>query len=275
MEGFRAAGRLLAASMAAAGAALAPWLDLAVRLWLAQAFLVVEVDQMMRGPVPVPSGLGWWLRAAHDAMVSSPGLVVGTVCPLLLAAGLLARPAAVAMLVPALLMPALLMPVAGPGVDGAHLFWTALLLRVALLGPGTLSLDHVLSRGAEHGALPGAAAVAGLLKRLRHRGGPVWQLGLRLWLAAAPAGTALAALGLGRTMQPGIAPGLPALPGMLAALAPAAALGAALLLATGTAARLTAFAFLRLVPLGRIGTTDVRLPWALLLGLIVVHGAGP
>jgi len=46
---FRAAGRLLAAAVSALQAALAPWLDLAIRVWLAQAFLALQVDEMMLG----------------------------------------------------------------------------------------------------------------------------------------------------------------------------------------------------------------------------------
>jgi uncharacterized membrane protein YphA (DoxX/SURF4 family) len=103
MDRFRAAGRLLATAMSALQAVLAPWLDLAVRAWLAQAFLLVQLHEMMRAPEATPAltaplGLGWWLAGLHDVMASSPGLVVQTVCPLLLAAGLLARPAALAML---------------------------------------------------------------------------------------------------------------------------------------------------------------------------------
>jgi NADH dehydrogenase FAD-containing subunit len=162
---------------------------------------------------------------------------------------------------------------AGSG-HGAHLFWTALLLRILLLGPGAISLDHVLRRGAESSALPGAAAAGHLLARLRRVGGPAYQLVLRLWLAAAPAGAALAALHVSTAMQPGAVPGLPGLPGMVASLAPPLALAAALLLATGAVTRMTAFGLL-LVPLGGIGADDVRLPWALLLGLLVLHGAGP
>ncbi len=274
MDRFRAAGRFLVASLSAVQAALSPWFDLAIRLWVAQAFLAVQVHGMMvvagTGPrLAAPLDVSWLLSALHGVMGSSLGLVVQTACPLLLAFGLLGRPAAVAMLVQAALLPA--MQASGE----ARLFWAALLLRVVLVGPGALSLDHVLRRGVENSALPGAATAGVVLAWLRRVGGTTYQVALRLWLAAVPAGAALAALHVTTTMQPGVALGLPELPGMVAALAPPVALGAALLLATGTLTRLTAVALLLLVPLGSTGAPDVGLPWALLLGLLALHGAGP
>ena len=280
MTGFRAAGRLLAATVSALQAALAPWLDLAIRIWLAQAFLTLQVRAMMLGsassPLTAPLGAGWWLAATHDVMASSLGLAIQTACPLLLALGLMGRLAAVAMLLQAVLL-SMTGPEPGPEAGtGAHLFWMALLLRVALVGPGPLSLDHLLRRGLENSALPGAAAIGRLSRALRQRGGPFYQLGLRLWLAAAPAGIALAALNVTEGMRPGIAPGLPQVPGMVAMLPPAVALGVALLLATGTAMRFVAVGLLLLVPLGQIGGAgDVRLPWTLLLAILALHGAGP
>ncbi len=96
MDEFRAFGRILATAISVLGAALGPWLDLAIRIWLAQAFLVVQVHEMMQGAAP--SGL-------HGIMASSLGLAVQTAYPLLLAVELLARPAAAAMLLQALLLP--------------------------------------------------------------------------------------------------------------------------------------------------------------------------
>jgi len=273
---LRAYGRIVAASLSALEAAAGPWLDLAIRLWLTQAFLLMEVHEMMFGPAPktglsAPLGAAWWGDALHGIMASNLGLAVGTACPLLLALGLLSRPAALAMLVQAAVAPET--GVAGPG---ARLFWAALLLRVVVLGPGPLSLDRLLGRGAESIALPGAERIGRALSGLRLWGGPAYQAALRIWLALAPAGVGLAALGLTGAMQPGVAPGLPQVPPMIAVLAPAVALAAAALLATGTATRITALALLVLVPLGQLaGAGDTRLPWALLLAVLVLHGAGP
>jgi NADH dehydrogenase/putative oxidoreductase len=176
-----------------------------------------------------------------------------------------------------MLVQALVLPTAGTGAGpDAQLLWTALLLRVVLLGPGPLSLDRLLRPGLDSSALPGGAAAGRVLAALQRRGGPAYQLGLRLWLAAAPAGMALATLGVANAMRAGIAPGLPVAPMMVARVPPFVALGAGLLLATGTATRLAALGLLALVPLGQIvGAGDARLPWALLLAAIMVRGAGP
>jgi len=270
---LRETARTAVFAVAAARTVLGPWLDLAIRLWLAQAFLVAQLHEMLAAPAPggglsAPLGPSWWLGALHGIMGSGPGLVVQTVCPLLLALGLLSRPAVLAMLVQAALMPD-----AGP--DG-RLFWTALLLRVVLLGPGSLSLDSLVRHGMDSSALPGADLAKRVNTWLLRWGGTVYPLGLRLWLALAPAGIALAALGMTAAMRPGALAWLPQVPPMVAGLAPWSALGAAALLASGTACRLTALGLLVLVPLGQIaGAGDARLPWALVLAILVVHGAGP
>ncbi len=246
MSDLRTSSRLFAAILAALETALGPWLDLAIRLWLAQAFLVVQVHEMMAGAVSgnglaAPLGSAWWLGALHGIMASSLGVAVQTACPLLLALGLLRRPAALAMLVQAFLPPA-----AGPD---AHLFWMALLLRVVLIGPGPLSLDHLLRRGVESIALPGAALAGHAFAALQRWGSPATLFGLRVWLALAPAGIALGALGVAAGMRPGA--GLPQVPQMVTGLAPRVALGQI------------------------SGAVDARLPWALLLAILVLLlGAG-
>jgi len=274
MNELREAARAAVVAIAAARTALGPWLDLAVRLWLAQAYLVVQVHEMMAAPA-AGGGLGaalagsWWLDALHGVMGSGPGLAIQTVCPLLLAVGLLSRPAALAMLVQAAVMPM-------AGAPDGRLFWAALLVRIVLLGPGALSLDGVVRHGADSSALPGAALAGRANQWLLRWGGPAYQAGLRIWLALAPAGVALAALGLTNAMRPGALAWLPQVPPMVAGLAPLAALAAAALLAAGAATRLAAFGLLVLVPLGQIaGAGDARLPWALVLALLLLHGAGP
>lgn len=276
MNSFRTAGRVLASTVSALQGTFTPWLDLAIRIWLTQAFLMVEVHEMMSGAGPgglsAPLGAPWWSDALHGVMTSSLGVAVQTACPLLLALGLLARPTAAAMLIQTLVL-----PMAEPGSSGAgHLFWTALLLRVIVLGPGPLSVDRLLRRGTGSSALPGAALAGRVLTGLRQRGAPFYQLGLRFWLAIALAGSALAALQVTSSMQPGIAPGLPYVPATVGALAPPAALATAALLAVGAGTRPVALGLLLLVPFSGIGDAgDVRLPWVLLLAVLVVHGAGP
>ena len=227
------------------------WLDLAIRLWLAQAFLAARVHTMMAG------------GGAPDV-----GFAIQTAGAALLAIGLLSRPVALALAVEAMLS-------AGADPD-ARLFWTALLVRIVVLGPGRIALDRLVGRGLAHSPLPAAAAVQPTIDWVRRCIGPLYQLALRVWVAAAPAGLALAALSVTSAMRPGVAPWLPHVPAMVASLAPLLALALAALLATGTATRLAALALLTLVPLGQIAVVaDTRLPWSLLLAVLVIYGAGP
>ncbi len=246
--------RLGVAVAAVLRAALGPWLDFAIRLWLAQAFLVALVHQVMLGETQaglVGTDLGRTLQA---------------LCPVLLAVGLLARPVA------ALMVAAI---VATPGLGDAGLFWTALLLRIAVIGPGAFSLDRALHRGAESLAVPGVAVLHRAFEWARRAGDPAYLLGLRLWLAAAAAGIALADLAGTSAMQPGVAPFLPHVPPMVGNLGAAPAMLLAALLALGLATRPAALVLLALVPLGGLMSTEARLYWALLLAIVAVHGGGP
>jgi len=247
-----------------AGGVAAPWLALLVRLWLAQAFAIAGIAARMRGPLPGGSGL---LAAVAGSGV---GLAVQAACPILLAVGLLARPAALALIVQALLLRV-------PGVAGdAPLYWTALLGWLAVFGAGPVSLDRLLARGAESVAVPGAAVLLHAADRITRHVGPLAQLALRIWLASALAGLGLAALHVTTSMRLGSAALLPPVPPMVAALAPPAALVLAALLAAGLATRLAALLLLLLVPLGAAAMAgEARLSWALLLSLPLVHGAGP
>ena len=228
-----AISRILTGFIAAVEAVLRPWLDLAIRLWLAQAFLAMQVREMMVGS-SVRDALEPH-RVLHVLTTSHAGMVVQALCPVLLALGLLARPAAAAMLLQALLMPV-------PG--DISLFWAALLLRVVVLGPGALSIDRLLQRGAESRGPARRRPLHDAFVWGRRVLGPIYQLSLRLWLAAAPAGIALAALSVTPAMQPGIAFWLPNVPSMVAELAPWLALLLAVLLAAGAGTRLAAVVLL-------------------------------
>ena len=146
------------------GAAMAPWLDLLIRFWLAQVFLTgAAVSLVMREPLAMAgTGVGTQLV---NAVINSPlGIAVETVCPALLLIGLFSRPAAVPLLIQALLLQ-------GPnGPSDIHLFWAVLLGWSIVFGPGPLSLDRLLGRGLDSSAVPGVkwigAAYASITKAL-------------------------------------------------------------------------------------------------------------
>ena len=262
--------RAIMTFMAAAEAMASPWLTLAIRLWTAQAFLAPAIHTMMSGGgggLREPLTTGWWSGALHEVTTSSFGLGVQTLCPLLLALGLAARPAAAAMLLEVLLFP-------DPAIDALP-FWTVLLAGIVISGPGPLSVDWLLRGGGESIALPGAAAIRHAYDELRRWGEPVYRLGLRLWLAAAPVGAALAALSMTSVMSPSVAGWLPEVSSVMRGLPASMALGLALLLGLGLATRASALVLLALVPLSHLVAGDARLSWALLLASVILHGPGP
>jgi NADH dehydrogenase FAD-containing subunit/uncharacterized membrane protein YphA (DoxX/SURF4 family) len=261
MHGFRTASR-------AGETMFAPWLMLVVRLWMAQAFIMAGVEQMMGHDFGAPLMLGWQTALWQDLTGSDAGIAVQAMCPLLLALGLFTRPAAAA-----LLLQTLFSPVAGARQD-LRLFWLGLLVSVIVYGAGPLSLDRLLRRGAESSAIPGAAAVVRWFELVTRRAGPLFLLALRIWLATAPARLALATPWLAPVARLEVTPWLPRVPPMVAMLPAWAGLLLAVLLILGLAARPAALALLLLVPLSQLHSGDVRLYWALLLAIVAVRGAG-
>ena len=106
----RAAGRVVSVSVggprrAADRAAstlgrFSSWPLTLIRLVTAQGLLLANVE-MMAGQERLSTSLdaGWWARTVIGIASSNPGHVVAAACPILLAAGFLARPAAVLLLV--------------------------------------------------------------------------------------------------------------------------------------------------------------------------------
>ena len=259
---------LLVGLVASVGRTFAPVLDLLTRLWLAQVFLRADVMQHM---LPVDSsgtGSVMLLPAVTD---SGFRIAVQTVCPMLLAAGLFSRLAALAMLAQLLVLQA-------PERHDVALFWAALLGWIVVMGPGPLSLDRTFRTGVDASALPLIRSIAHAFADLTRRAGPAYRTVIRLWIAAAPAGFALAEFGISNPMAPGsVVPAwLPRIPGMIAALPPSLALVLAAALAAGLFTRGVALLLMLLVPISHVVPPgDDRLYWLLLLGLPLLHGPGP
>ncbi len=247
--------------------ALHPWVTFAVRIWLAQAFLAQQLGMIMHGDadarLSAPLGAGWWSGLSMQLAHSGPGAAVQALCPLLLAAGLLARPAALAMLAEAVLIP---LPHAA---DALRPFWIVLLAWLVVVGPGPLALDHLLGRGLRRSALPGAAPLGAAYEWATRRLAPVALLALRAWLAAAPAALVLP------VMAPAH-PFLPHVPGMVAHLPPWFGLLLAFCVAIGLAVSPVGVVLFALVPLGQVmSISDDRLYWLLALSILIASGGGP
>jgi NADH dehydrogenase FAD-containing subunit/uncharacterized membrane protein YphA (DoxX/SURF4 family) len=167
-------------------AAAAPFVDLWVRLCLARVFFVsgmLKVGnwqtalELARHEYPVT-----WLDPHTAAVLGATVEVAGSV---LLAIGLLVRPAALGMLVLSLVI-----QFAFQHLD-INLVWAAMFGWYVVRGPGPLSLDRALANGLRNSALPLASQAIEAGERFAGIAGPLYQLALRLWLATSLAGLAL------------------------------------------------------------------------------------
>lgn len=253
------------------GAALAGWLDLLTRFWLAQAFLMgAAVSLMMHQPLSMTGAGPWasWLNAAIDSPL---GFAVQTICPILLLLGLFSRLAALLLLFQALV----LQGPGGPADD--HLFWAVLLGWTVVLGPGPISLDRLFGRGLDSSAIPGAKRLRAAYAWVTLRLGPWYWLLLRLWIATAPLGVALVAMG-GSDAMPSLSlePWLTSVPDMTATAPPGLSLVIAASLILGLGTRWAALALLVAIPISRaFDMLDSGLYWMLLLAILALRGGGP
>ena len=229
-----------------------PVADLAIRLWLAQVFLVSGILKLADWPTalhlarfeyPVT-----WLDPTIAAVL---GVTVEIVGALLLAAGLATRATALA-----LLALAAVIQLNYRALD-VHLFWIALLAWFVVRGAGPLSLDRLLG-GLAESALPFARPIASALDAITRVATPIYQFGVRVWIA-------LAAFGFGMiTGVPDVAP-------FAGAALPLFAL-IALGLATRVAALIAILVALAVLASGASGPIGY---WVAALVLIALYGAGP
>jgi NADH dehydrogenase/putative oxidoreductase len=244
-----------------------PWVLLGVRLWIGQTFLVLHVMMVMAGHGVVSAlTAGWWAQAADSAARSGAGAAVAALGPFLLAAGIFARPAALAMMVEVAI---LRMAHETPAMDAV---WAGLLLAIVVMGPGRWSVDAALAPGLRYSALPFSQTVPALYRAITQLATPVYLFGLRLAIALAMLAPHLAPASEMRRMA---AYYLPAIPGASGHVAAGFAVGGAALLATGLFVRPMALALILsalLVP--DLPAPDTRLFVILLLAVTLTAGGG-
>src|SRR6516162_5679398 len=157
---------------------LSPVLDVLIRLWLAEGFLVAGVMQQLLGDqTAVRDHLPPSASLFASLAATGFGIFVQTICPVLLAAGLFTRLAALALLLQVLVLQM-------PGHAQLAPYSVALLGWIVVLGPGPLSLDGMFRPGIGAAALPLVGLVSRGLAGLTRRIGPFYALVLRLWIAA-------------------------------------------------------------------------------------------
>jgi putative oxidoreductase len=241
-----------------------PILDLAVRLWLAQAYFVSGVLKLTNWQTALNLAANEYpVRWLSPVAAAYTGVTIETAGAVLLALGLLTRPAALAMLLLALVVQLSYQPF------DVQLLWAALFGWYVLFGSGPLSLDHAL-QGLADSAIPFAAAALRAGASVKRVIGPVYQAVLRVWVAlalvAAPLGGGLTDAGSALWLPWQSAPHAPAGPAIAAGVLIAAGLAtryvsAALCLTAGVAS---------MMDLGL--TTDPY--WLMVLALLAVRGAG-
>lgn len=254
------------AVVALTGNLVASWLDLTMRLWLAQAFLMGAAMTAMTGSPPAMAGSGR-LAEAFNALVASPfGLLTQFVCPVMLMLGVGARLAALLLLVQVLLLHST------DGFATGHVTWAVLLAWTIVAGPGAYSLDALLDAGLDSSAIPGARRIAIAFARSTARLGPSCWLVVRLWIASLP--LAQAATGFGLDVTAPVA-GWTGLAGWTGTLPPGAPLAIGMLFALGLGTRGLCAVLIVAIPIGHTAmSADDRLYWMILLGMMACRGPG-
>jgi uncharacterized membrane protein YphA (DoxX/SURF4 family) len=164
--GFRAAAA--ADRCASLARLLSPVLDVLIRLWLAEGFLVTDVLQHMMpgGRLIIQDHTSSSASSFAGLAATSFGIFVQTICPVLLAVGLFTRVAALALLVQLLVLQI-------PGHGQLAPYSVALLAWIVVLGPGPISLDGMFRPGIGTAALPLVDLFSRGLTRLTKRTGPI------------------------------------------------------------------------------------------------------
>lgn len=157
-----------------------PYLELAIRLWIAKLFFVFGILQLMHWPTTIDwAGYQNPIPFLAPTVAAYLSTALELICAALLAVGLMTRYAALP-----LLMLSLVTQLRYEPFD-TQLFWTTLFAWFAIYGAGPISMDHLLRRGLSDSAIPFVTRIIGFSKRLRLYGTPVYASLLRMWLGAA------------------------------------------------------------------------------------------
>jgi NADH dehydrogenase/putative oxidoreductase len=157
-----------------------PFIDLAMRLWLAQIFFVSGFIKATHWQIALNLAANEypvsWMNPVTAAYTGDAIELIG---PILLALGVLTRYAAIPMLILSLVIQFSYMP-----FDN-QLFWAALFGWYVVQGAGPISVDNLLRRGLADSALPLAPRIMKFSAWLRQNGSPVYLSALRIWMACA------------------------------------------------------------------------------------------
>jgi len=157
-----------------------PYIELAMRLWVAKLFFSFGGFQLMNWQPtlllasqenPVPG-----LSPAAAALVSTAAYLV---CGAFLAMGFMTRYAALPLLALSVVTQVRYTPF------DTQLFWITLSGWLAIHGAGPISLDNLMRRGLSDSALPGVPSLIAASRSLRSRATPLYISCVRVWLGVA------------------------------------------------------------------------------------------
>jgi NADH dehydrogenase FAD-containing subunit/uncharacterized membrane protein YphA (DoxX/SURF4 family) len=158
---------------------LSPFLDLAIRLWLAQIFWVSGILKLANFDNAIALATYEypvsWLNPVTAAYL---GVSIEVICPVFLALGLATRIAVIPMLILSLVIQFEYQQL------NQHLYWAALFGWYVVMGAGPISLDRLLAPGLGNSALPLVRPLSRLYAAVTRTIGPLYQLFIRCWLAA-------------------------------------------------------------------------------------------
>jgi NADH dehydrogenase, FAD-containing subunit len=248
---------------------IAPFVDLAIRLRLAQIFLVSGILKASD-----------WDKAIYLATYEYPvdwmdpvtaaylGVTIELIGGVLFAVGLATRFAAAAMLVLSLVIQFNYVAL------DSNLFWVAIFGWYVVRGAGRFSIDQALSRGLADAAVPFTAAGMRMTAWVTRLLGPAYQMGLRLWLSTA---LIVGGLGLSAQANPLFTESLGlSLPLDTAGLFPRfVAWASAPFLVMGLATRFMGIALIVITISLPMPDPDLTVYWLVMFGLLVLFGPGP
>jgi NADH dehydrogenase/putative oxidoreductase len=159
------------------GGVMEPLLLLALRVWLAKTFFWSGVLKVTDWETAVfLSEVEYPVTWLDPAIATYLGVIVELGASALLIIGLFSRFAAAALTALALIIFYEYQPLA------VHAFQAVLFGWIALRGPGTLSLDHLVGRAVAHTAVPFAASFEVCFKALTRWAEPLFLVFLRYWV---------------------------------------------------------------------------------------------
>jgi NADH dehydrogenase/putative oxidoreductase len=154
-----------------------PFIDLGIRLWLAQIFFVSGVLKVTNWHTALDLAATEHPVSWMDPVAAAyTGAAIEVICPVFLAVGLMTRYAALPMLILSLVI-----QFSYRSFD-SQLFWACLFGWYTVQGAGPLSLDRVLRRGLEESAIPLAPRIVRASTWVRVRIAPVYLNAMRIWL---------------------------------------------------------------------------------------------